>query len=445
MAHKQKIQTSNILYLLFVTYLTVLPFEIGPTGRYILSFLLIAVAIRLLSLQKKENLKILLPELMGLPVVVFLLLLDIIAAVSIIFSPDPFYSTAVYFEEFFLNSILFLSIATLMATTPEAIDWQQSLRIANIVFIIVYIGVMLQWILFPSHPLFQERSIASELHTRWDRLFAFGNGCTLFHGIKHTSLFLTLVISFWAVRAAQAKLSKTGMTIFLMDLFALISTTRRAASLAVVAGICASSILFRHSSRYLKAALLFFGALGIFFVISGNGGYFIRENWHLLLHGEVQKARDQGGSIPLRINTYKVFSEYIMENPFKPNGLGRKLIKEYRADLVKKAGLIHGHNTFLNFAFYMGIQGALTLLCLIICQARLLWQKWREEPHGEYASLMAVSLIFMLMFWATNMFTDGFCHGSATMYWLFTGLSTGVAIRHRLTRRDTAKTYALRL
>ncbi len=417
---------SSAIQFLFTSYLALLPFQIGPTARYLLSGMLIIAAMKHILEQGRH---VSTTQFLRSPVVIFLIALNILAIISISSSPEPRYSMAVFFEDLFLNSILFSSMAIFVANSPQSIEWEKSIRIANILFLLAYLGLMIQWIMFPNHPLCIRPEAIARIHSRWDAIFAFGNGCSLFHGIKHTSMFLTLMLAYWAVWATRGMLSITGMAIFLLDLFTLLTTTRRAACLAVFSGICLAPLLFKSSARYLKVAIAFLAVLVLVFVVSGNSEHFIRENWQLLMKGEVQKAKDLGGSIPLRISTYKVFTKQILKEPFKPHGLGRKLIKEYQAELVKKAGLLHGHNTFLNFAFYMGVQGSLALLGLILSQAWLFWTAWKKTPHGNEAPLMAVGLIFIFMFWGTNMFTDGFRHGSATMYWLFTAIPTGIALK----------------
>jgi len=242
-------------------------------------------------------------------------------------------------------------------------------------------------------------------------------------------LFLELLIAFWCIRASAGDIDWKAAFMLLLSLVTLITTTRRAATTATVCGIGAAMFYYRGGRKVFAATLAII--LCIFSLLSAtrNTRYFIRENWHLILEGNIQAAQKERGSIPLRVSTYKAFITEILRHPFCPRGLGKKLIKEYRPDLVKQAGLQHGHNTFINFSYYMGVQGAIALLIVIFVQFRLYMRCWKQNRDPEDKMLMALAMTFLLMFWGTNMFTDGFRHGSATLYWLFTAIPTGVALR----------------
>jgi O-antigen ligase len=96
-------------------------------------------------------------------------------------------------------------------------------------------------------------------------------------------------------------------------------------------------------------------------------------------------------------------------------------------DTIKEAGLVHGHNVFLELAIETGIQGALALMVTIIIQAKMLWNCWENSDHSEIKGLMATGLIFMVMFWGTNMFNIGFENGPSKLYWLFMAVPNGIA------------------
>ncbi len=428
---EKTINRKRLLQTLFTAYIVLIPFAAGPTTRYLLSTALIVLS-WLLLLEDHPRYPVLSPAgFLRSPVAVSLILLDIIALFSIFYSPEPIYSLQVFFEDFFLNTFLFISIAILSANHPEYIRWERSILLANIIFLAAYMGLMVQWIIFPAHPLFSWPDQIQGPLARWDAVFAFGNGCRVFHGIKHTSLFLTLLLAFWTATAALGMISWKETSIFFLDLFTLVTTTRRAAALAVLSGFAAALIFFRKKSGLLKLSMLFLAGLGALIILSGNTKHFVRENWQLIFRGEIEKARELGGSIPLRVSTYKTFSREVLSDPFRPRGIGKKLIKEYRPELVKKAGLLHGHNTFLNYAYYLGIQGAAALAAILAIQVWLFMSCWKKSSRPRERLLMATALIFMLMFWGTNMFTDGFLHGSATLYWLFTAVPVGVALRYR--------------
>jgi O-antigen ligase len=110
--------------------------------------------------------------------------------------------------------------------------------------------------------------------------------------------------------------------------------------------------------------------------------------------------------------------------------LGRRNIKQALPDVRKQAGLGHGHNTLLNYALQIGIQGAIFLLAVILSQARILWLALKKtERNKPYHIFLTASMLFMVMFWISNTFEDAFRHESACYYWLITALITGFSMR----------------
>ncbi len=413
------------LNIILAVYITLLPFNIGPTAWTIFSFTIIFLSFYLWLRQESENS---VKDLFKSPIFFTVSFLNLFALGSIPFSPDPAYSFRVFLSEFLLNSALFLSLVLFCETGEECrVKWEKGLITANVIFLTAYSGLMVQWVLFPSHPLLIKQEVVPTLKNTGDLIFNFGNSCRLFHGIHHTSLFLALMIAYWSA-IPEKKGIWQNLSFLILDFTILITTTRRAATLASVAGLIFSISRGKKIVRLLLLTGIFFSVIFSVICISNSYKYFMREDWQLILKGNMEKARKLGGSIPLRISTYRQFALEISEHPFTPMGIGKKLIKEHHRELVKEAGLQHAHNTFLNFAFYMGIQGALALIAFIAVQGSLFWKTFRESDSRDDRQLMLVAMTFLIIFWGTNMFTDGFRHGSATLYWLFTAIPTGRAL-----------------
>ncbi len=308
------------------------------------------------------------------------------------------------------------------------VKWRRAIKRANIVFLSFYLGLLLLWLIRPDHLfLGDQEHIRRFITDRMDIVFEYGRACELFHGVSHTSVFLALMIAYWSIFPGKGLL-ENGLFIFL-NFLTLFTTTRRGALIASVIGFLFSIRLSgrRGISTTLLLAIIL-ATLTLFMFYSGVARHFIREDWHLIAQGRIEKAKKLGGSIPLRVSTYKEFSKRIMSNPFMPRGLGRKLIEEHWKGLVEKAGLQHGHNTMLNQAFYLGIQGALSLLIIIGGQFFLVLRALRMGTSGQDQQLMMVALVFMVIFWGINLFSDAFRHSSANLYWLITGLATGRAM-----------------
>ncbi len=415
----------RMLDLLFFTGLVLIPFSMGPTARYAVAVAIILASVRLLKKQGSWSCLTLL--FFSVPFV-SLLLWNICALISIAFSPEPMYSIRAYFSEFFLNSLLFTSLSLCSAFSPSPpVAWRPIIKWANAVFLLSYLGMMLYWTLFPHNLILGDSNLINRfISDRSDIIFEFGRACELFHGVSHTSLYLALMIAFWSVSPWPA--AWENISFMILDFFTLFTTTRRGAIMASVLGVLFSMKICRKrvaSAIFPMAIVLLMVSSTLLY--SGIGRHFVRENWHLIEKGQLDKAKRLGGSIPLRISTYWEFSSEIISDPLRPRGLGRKLIEKYWPGLVERAGLQHGHNTFLNQAFYLGVQGAMALLSLVVGQFCMFYRAMKRDPSGEDGQMMKVAIVFMIIYWLTNMFSDGFRHDSATLYWLFTGLATGRA------------------
>ncbi len=419
----------DILTLLIPLYLTVIPFHIYPLERYILSLLIALISFKILIREhslflKKEALAIL-----ARPPFVFFILIFLAAISGIFFSPDPVFSLKNCFSEFFVNILLYTGTSFYFLKKGNEIKFPEVIIPINLIFLGLYFGIMLQWIFFPDSPFMFGGD--QQVKNPFGIFFLYGNLCELYNGIKHTSLFLTFLISvlFSALIYPDIKKRWPYLTLLLLNIFVLFSTTRRGAALAIMTGMCFSTLFIKARAKYLALALGAFLILLASLFIFGEKGYFVRENWNLLLKGKVEEAKMEGGSIPLRISTYREFIKEIAKNPFIPKGTGTKLIKIYHKDLIKRAGLYHGHNVFIDYAFQFGVQGALFLLLLIISQFRLFLRAYRISGTHREKVLFLAAMTFLIMFWTTNLFTDGMVHLSASLYWLFTGIASGKALK----------------
>ncbi len=350
---------------------------------------------------------------------------------GVFFSPEPFSSLKNFWSEFFLNFLAYVSVSLFFLKNNLPKRWMHFLLGVNALFVLVYLALLAQWVLFPTSPLFP-RDDANVTGSGVSLFFNFGNGSEIFNGIKHTSLFLTLMISIsFGILAMRHPLSRYAAILLLLDLFLLFSTTRRAAIIAVFSTMFLMSFLMATARKYAALALVFLSVLFGLIWITGSQEHFIREDWSLICQGKIEKAKELGGSIPLRFVTYREFLKEIAKEPFRPKGLGKKLIRVYHPQLVKRAGLQHGHNVFIDYAFELGVQGALLLFFVCMNQGILFFRAFKESNDIEEKTLLFASISFLLMFWGANMFTDGFVNDTSAIYWLFTGLATAVALKSK--------------
>ncbi len=417
---------------LVVSSILMFGFDIAPIVRYLLLISIFFICISSLAHKgSNENSDDDWSMFFHTPLFWILGALFLAGVGGVFFSPEPFSSLKNFWSEFFLNLLAYVSVALFFLKNNFPKRWMHLLLWVNAIFVLVYLVLLAQWVLFPTSPLFP-REDANVTGSGVSLFFRFGNGSEIFNGIKHTSLFLILMISIsFAFLVMRHPLSRYAAILLILDLFLLFSTTRRAAIIAVFSTMFLTSFLMATARKYAVLALVF---LSVFFGIiwfTGSQQHFIREDWSLICQGKIEKAKELGGSIPLRFVTYREFLKEIAKEPFRPRGLGKKLIRVHHPQLVKRAGLQHGHNVFIDYAFELGVQGALMLFLVCLGQGILFFRAFKASDDIEEKTLLFASISFLLMFWGANMFTDGFVNDTSAMYWLFTGLATSVALKSK--------------
>ncbi len=414
----------NILFFLLVLST---PFNVGPTFIYILSLMFVAAVIHDLrgEIRSKAHL-----FLRG-PLFWTIILYNLAGIISIAFSITPRHSATRFFDEIFLNSILFICASLYSTRQDSPSAWLRLIALSNVIFLTLYIALMVQWILFPGNPLLYAKGLKFLQHPA-DIFFKFGETNLLVHGIKHTSFFLLLGIAIFFVPALWNRNRVRNHVMTAINLIAILSTTRRAALLAAIAGLALSGLtrpnLFKKTIKLAAIALLSFIAIAAIFHYKGHNSYFIREDWGKLLSGDIESQKGKG-SIPTRILAIRAYGKEMMEHPFRGAGIGKRNIKTAFPAARKECGEAHPHNVFLNIWCEMGIQGLAAIVLIISTQAVLFWRCFKDTGSEDTKILMATALVFMFMFWFAQMATYAFHHGTATLYWLFTAIPTGVALR----------------
>ena len=429
---------------LFFTLILLIPFHTGATVRYCLAGFMDLLCIVLFwgtdgQLRRRINTRA--KKIISQPLFWTILLFTASALLSIAFSPDPSRSTRAFGEEFFLNFITFFLLALYAIEFGEKTDWFSGLLIVNAIFLAVYLGVMLQWFSGGKDMWFVESDILKPGVLWWlppdktlieasgvDRVLSYGDGNTIFNGIKHTSLFLTLFIGVATVTVAVKKHLYPSLILFFVNILTLVSTTKRSVMAAATMGVICSLFFFNYMKKFIAAGIIILLIVVLIILESDKNKYLVRENWDLMLKGKISEAVKKGGSIPLRMCAYKEFAADVAANPFMGIGPARKNIRVAYPETVDKCHLVHAHNTFLNMALYTGVQGMLSLICIIFFQFSMLLHCWKNSIIAGDRQLSAAIILFMIMFWGSNMFMDGFRHGSALLYWMVTAVAAGRAL-----------------
>ena len=409
--------------------LSVLALDIGSGFRQILSGILIIICnYRFVKNKNYFDNYLHLPK-ESRPLWISLTFLVTFSAISVSYSFAPSDSIRTFLFGFLLNILLFTSLSVFIIKYLAI--WQTILVIkrVNLLFLIVYFFLILQWILMPQRPAFCELLTLDGIASQ-DIFFLFSYTNSLFAGILHTSIYVLFFICLFFVTLITTKYTKIDIVMFAANMAVLISTTKRGGMLAVFSGFILAPLLTKCTYRYyaVMCVCICIALSCLFF--TGAGKYFVRENWGLIISGNIKQAWDEGGSIPLRIYTYIAYGKQVLKQPFKGVGFGRRNIKQALPDVRKQAGLGHGHNTLLNYALQIGIQGAIFLLAVILSQAGILWLALKKtERNKPYHIFLTASMLFMVMFWISNTFEDAFRHESACYYWLITALITGFSMR----------------
>ena len=348
--------------------------------------------------------------------------------ISVFTSIDPAYSLKQFLDEIVLKICLYFSLTIFCATIPPNIKWLNIIVKINIIFLLIYFYVMLQWILMPTHPVFIPDHL---IITNWrlqDIIFRYGNLTTLIHDTKHTGFFILLGMAAAAIPALWIKKKKNYLILFLFNFITLITTVRRSHMIASLIGISIAVFfkpkLLKRASILLLSAFISLLLTGGYLYTSGKLSYLVHEDWNKVLTGKIEAE----GSVFLRIISMKLYGAEMMKHPFQGVGLGKKNIKEAYPEIKSQIKLGHPHNIFINIACETGLQGAISLLLLIGAQAFLLIKAYRNTSSTEIQLILITGIVYICMFWIAQMATYGFRHGIATLYWLFTAIPTGYAL-----------------
>ena len=416
---------------LFTLLLLCLPLNVGPTIEYVLIILMIIVCTYNISTSGYSiiwYIKKFFRQPLGWSIGLFV----ISCGFSIITSIDPSYSSRQYIDEIILKIFFYCVFSIYCATLTKKTDWFKLIVIANIIFLVIYIYVMMQWMLMPTHPVFVPKGLNISHWNLQDIIFQYGNITTLIHDSKHTGFFLMLAIAVSCIPALWHPEKKVYFMLFLLNFTVLITTVRRSHMIASIAGIALSSTFkpatLKKLSLVITITIATLFLTGIYLHKSNKLSYLVHEDWNKVISWKVE----QDGSVFLRLIAVKLYGAEVLKHPFTGVGLGKKNIKEAYPEIASKLKLGHPHNVFVNIACETGIQGALTLLLLICVQANLLFKCYKTTSNEDIQLIMITGLSYMLMYWLAQMATYGFRHGTATLYWLFMAIPTGYALAEQM-------------
>lgn len=127
-----------------------------------------------------------------------------------------------------------------------------------------------------------------------------------------------------------------------------------------------------------------------------------------------------------RIKHWSIVVEIIGQQPFRGDGFGRNALTKAHPEVLKKMGLRHSHNIFLDAAVQMGLEGALVLALLFGC---LGWHfnRLRREQDRDLNMIGIVGLILLAGVISKSMTDNFFLRHLSLMFWAEVGMLLGLA------------------
>ena len=361
---------------------------------------------------------------LSLPIVLFIFT----SFASVLFSFDPLYSFKQFTYEVVINIVLYYVI--LYSLIQGYLNINKCVRFllcGNIIFVCVYILQLFQWYFFQHH-LFMSTAkshmtfsniykLAANL-TRWSNLFSYKAIST------YSLFFVAFALAYlYSVTAVKKKvlMAFLGVANICLILFSVL----KAPVVAIVFSLIWIFFIPLQQKRRLIICFSVIVLAMIVMITSVNSlkkRFFRSESITNIMRGKF----DEKGSFGIRIRVYTAYAKYIIKHPFKGIGIGRRNIKKALPSLVKESGLVHGHNTFLNFAVQTGIQGALALVFFIIVKFRYAFKYLRNRTKYDDIRYVWVIcyVLWLCMFWVRSSFDDMFRHSFSTFYWTLCAIYT---------------------
>lgn len=140
-----------------------------------------------------------------------------------------------------------------------------------------------------------------------------------------------------------------------------------------------------------------------------------------------EKIKDYGNTANARVAVWRVALKQVAEHPFHGAGLGRYSFAA-KYSQFRRTDIWHTHNTFLNTAVQLGLQGLAALLFILWRIGRTYWIGIKEGEGGTRLLFIAF-FVFAFGFFTRNMFDDLFVDDNSEMFWFLTGLAFAVFLR----------------
>lgn len=126
-----------------------------------------------------------------------------------------------------------------------------------------------------------------------------------------------------------------------------------------------------------------------------------------------------------RLKVWRGALKGIRENPFDASGYGKTNFMR-RFPGQEFLGFDQAHNTFVNTAVQLGVQGLTALLIIIGAVLFTAWKVYRRE-EDPFRKLFAAAVIVMTAgFFTANMFAEFYIDDTALLFWIIVALVVSV-------------------
>lgn len=133
-----------------------------------------------------------------------------------------------------------------------------------------------------------------------------------------------------------------------------------------------------------------------------------------------------------RLAMWRVAVKGMADNPFKGAGYGKvNFQRRFLNDENKHFLMDQAHNSFVNIAVQLGIQGLFALLFIIYRVLKMNWTGYKRITAGFSGYFFVSTFIMTIGYFVGNLFVEFYIDDSALMFWLLVGLSTALFIRER--------------
>lgn len=199
-------------------------------------------------------------------------------------------------------------------------------------------------------------------------------------------------------------------------------TFSRAVWLAMVTqmGLCILVVTHHRLRNACLVAVACLLVLGVLFLSPGSRH---GERWHQLL----ENPEAVGGTAGDLMAVWKFSAQELIRDPWKGIGLGRhsfsKAYPEFRR--THQPLLWHAHNTFVDLALQLGLQGLLAILAVMATLVACLWPRSPPAKGDTLGLWQAATAIMVVGFCIRNLFDDFFVDDTGLFFWLLTGLAMG--------------------